>query len=197
MAKYLQPGEVPEEWREYYALDKQEIQGRGKKSKLFVWATCPGCGTGHWQGATDIRNSNTQTPHCYSCSRGVATGRGPTHSCWRGGRVRKGGYITVHIATLTADERRRFAVMVQDNGSYIMEHRLVMARHLGRPLTDDEIVHHINGVKDDNRLENLLLLATNTHHAGHGDGYYQLWQEALAENERLTQYIQELENGKG
>jgi transposase-like protein len=80
---------------------------------------------------------------------------------WRGGRVvASGGYTAV-----TADPDDPIASSMATVTGYVLEHRLVVAKSLGRPLTRHETVHHINGDKRDNRLENLQLRNGN-----HGKG---------------------------
>ena len=77
-------------------------------------------------------------------------GTGPDHSQWKGGRIYAGqGYYRVWISP---DDP---LASMRDHHGYAKEHRLVMARKFGRPLLSTETVHHINGDKGDNRLENL------------------------------------------
>jgi hypothetical protein len=54
---------------------------------------------------------------------------------------------------------------------YVLEHRLVMERMLGRRLRPNEDVHHINGIKDDNRPSNLVALTKSDHMSGHRTGH--------------------------
>jgi hypothetical protein len=95
--------------------------------------------------------------HQHMCSRKCMgeTRRGSDHPKWGGGRIKdaRSGYISVLAA---ADDPIGWP-MRRTTHNYVFEHRLLMARHLGRSLTRQESVHHINGVKDDNRLENLEL----------------------------------------
>ena len=87
--------------------------------------------------------------------------KGNRHGNWKGGKISQDGYIYILL-----DVNDPFVCMTNAQG-YVAEHRYVMAKHLGRPLRDEESVHHKNtlGPKDDNRLDNLQLRQGN-----HGSG---------------------------
>jgi len=96
-------------------------------------------------------NEPRRRPHWHSF--------GPKHGRWTGGRkFWKGGKTTngQGYTMIWVGPDDPYASM-RNLMNYVPEHRLVMARHLGRPLTKQETVHHINGNAQDNRLENLQL----------------------------------------
>ena len=109
-----------------------------------------------------VKNSEKRIFCSIKCSSAYQQGqprpsnRGENNYKWKGGRIK-----TVHgyVVTIKRPSNKL-------RGIYVREHRLIMALHLGRELLSSEIVHHINGDKTDNRIENLKLFKSQKEHLG-------------------------------
>ena len=79
---------------------------------------------------------------------------------WKKGKyINSKGYVMVYAGTREG---------VNKSG-YIPEHRLIAESHIGRKLTGEEVVHHINGIKDDNDPSNLWIYDRKEHRAIHNE----------------------------
>lgn len=91
--------------------------------------------------------------------------RGADNGRWRGGRFRTShGYIAVRVPP---DHPHAWGA--HPRLKYAYEHIVVAMKFLGRPLRQDEVVHHLNENKEDNRKENLEVLTRREHAAHHAE----------------------------
>ena len=118
-----------------------------------VWRVCSQCGEGSWITKT-VQKRPKYTGLCHQCNASVRGGK----KIKTGGRwINSLGYVLI----LLQPDDFFFPMVGKDN--YVFEHRLVMARHLGRCLHSWEIIHHKNHKRDDNCIENLQLISDDRH----------------------------------
>lgn len=121
-------------------------------SNKLIWLACPNCGKPDWKRLYKGKPTGNL---CHHCAGRLPRKRRP--AIWKYGSRKNQGYKMVKL------HKTDLFYAMADGKNYVMEHRLVMAEHLGRCLERWEIVHHKNHIRDDNRIENLELLSNPVH----------------------------------
>lgn len=153
-------------------------------STQYVWQACLGCGKERW---VMLLKCNPVSVQCQSCGKRLTNNRhrGEKDGNWKGGKYKtKHGYINVLIRL---DDF--FYPMARADG-YVFEHRLVMAKKLGRCLLRWELVHHKDGIKDHNNESNLELTTRGSHNLEHSKGYRDGYAKGLIDGkDKQTQEL--------
>ncbi len=149
----------------------QEI-GKENGSK-YIWSTCIDCGKERW---VKLSKGKPMWLRCKECATKnpewkakisqtkkqnhikYGTPQGAESNAWGGGRFKDvNGYIWVWV------DRDDFFNPMSYRNHYVLEHRLIVAKSLGRNLQTWELVHHKNHIRDDNQIENLQLVGKDQH----------------------------------
>ena len=160
-------------------LDEKRNGGR-------MWLCSCDCGT-----TKAIRNQQLKSGRSKSCgclNKEITSARsklqtGALNPSWKGGKKGNKGYVTI----LCREHPR-----ARQDG-YVSEHILVMEKKLGRPILPTETIHHKNGVKNDNRPENLELWITR-HSNGQRIEDLVIWALEFL-NRYAPEHLREVNNG--
>lgn len=121
------------------------LDTKGRNNRKLADIACANCGN-------TFRPARSSSAYCsVPCARVKNGGQNRKPESWW---INSRGYV----------EGR---VWDGDKCRSVKRHRYVMELHIGRQLTPDEDVHHINGIKTDNRIENLELMAHGEHSREH------------------------------
>ena len=147
---------------------------RVKDTRQHIWVQCPVCKQERWMQERNYKRggSNGICLKCFNKSKKAELSRTQARDIYHGsykkgthqrmitnGVKDKAGYILVK---LQSDD---FFYPMTGKGGYVREHRLIMAKHLGRNLHLWETVHHKNKIRHDNRMENLQLTSIDSHNS--------------------------------
>lgn len=163
--------------------EKTETNSKGRK-KAFV--TCGICKLKRFVSIC-LSSKKGWSGNCRRCNSTGSKGlKGKESPTYKGEFISKQGYIFLLISCLPLEERKLANQMKSATHNYIAEHRFIMAKHLKRPLTSNEVVHHLNEIKDDNRIENLTL----TSKSSHGSEHQSILSAARSEIKRLQSLLE-------
>ncbi len=141
-----------------------------EKGAVFVPITCAKCRTKLDKRESVMKQASREGCFTGCCPKCAFKNKKPPVML-SNGRIITKEYVLRHRRTFSQQEQDLIEPMFKHDtrNMYILEHRAVMAFHLGRPLTSNESVHHVNGIKTDNNLENLHLYVRSYHSQKHAE----------------------------
>ena len=174
------------------------------KKRMMTEIRCPRCLETRERTASETRREARRpnySGYCRPCSfaaiqagehRWKQSSRAPKTSTTK----HRNGYVLIP-ASMVAEADLPLYRSMQRSGQPVLEHRLNMAKHLGRPLTSNELVDHMDGNKKNNDPKNLRLYIRGKQQPGSAPGhgtYYHEWQTALRKIAVLEARIYNLEH---
>lgn len=149
---------------EYRTKAAVEASAKKRTAEGRVKMNCAVCGKPMERWKSQVAKAKLPMTCGPTCRSKGMTGAGNPrwkNGAWMDGR---GNYRYLRVDVLSKADK---ALLANPKARQVLEHRLVMARVVGRPLKPTEMVHHINGVKSDNRPENLHLTNWSEHSKEH------------------------------
>lgn len=134
-----------------------------EKSQKFIWVACKNCGLERWNLIVRGKPVSELCRVCNAKARQYLTKGKSGNPNWKSKVGQR--YFTQRGYIIQKLDKDDFFYPMADARGWIREHRLIMARTLGRNLHPWEIIHHKNRIKDDNRIENLQLASDDGHRA--------------------------------
>ena len=140
---------TPEEWHDMiwnknmFAADIAKLLGYNSPQSILRYIKANNIPYRSLQESAILRNDKYKYPHPF----------GENHPMWRGGRSKdKRGYIILGFPKANGGKATK-----------AFEHRYVWEQHHGKKIPKGYVIHHLNGIKDDNRPENLVAVKPKDH----------------------------------
>jgi hypothetical protein len=157
-------------------ITKGKEIGKQPPWKQYLWASCPDCGKERWVQAKQGTPDHFLCKQCYTKHHNLNNNWN-----WKGGRTTCMGYTAVKCRNHPRAHKRT---------GYVLEHILVWEQVHNKSVPVGSHIHHINGIKTDNRLSNLVCLSSSKHATEHQT----LTQVRLQRIRELESEVKMLEN---